>query len=46
MYDLAVAHLWIQSFILINYLGKILNSTQFESMCSVMVCVSGEDENR
>lgn len=46
MYDLAVAHLWIQSFILINYLGKILNSTQFKSMYSIMACVSGEDENR
>lgn len=46
MYDLAITHLYIQSFILVNYLGKILNSTQVKSMCSIMVCVSGENKNR
>lgn len=46
MYDLAVPYLYIQAFIPVNYLGKILDSTQFKSMCSVMVCVSGENKNR
>lgn len=39
VYGLAIAYLYIQSFILINYLSKIFNSTQTKSSLIKEMCV-------